>query len=155
MLTNAGQVNLGSLTISNVVTGLVSSDPAAVGVPTSVTVALGRSNVFFNVTVGNNLPIGSNVTAMVTATNAFATNVAMVTVLGNDPVSIQFGSVPLFIDTNSSFSLTLTALNADGTVQTNFNKTVTLVASGLQGPAPLANSNSGVFKLAEARQPSK
>jgi uncharacterized repeat protein (TIGR01451 family) len=149
VLTSAGQVNLGAITGSNVVTALVSSDPAALTVPASVTVTNGNSNVLFNVTVGNNLPIGADVSVVVTATNVFATNVAMITVLSNDPAYIQFGPAPAFIDTNSSFSLALTGMNADGTVQTNFNKVVTLAAAGLQGPVPLAGTNSGVFSLGQ------
>lgn len=145
VLTSVGQVNLGVVATSNVVTTLVSSDPAALAVPTNVTVTSGRSNILFNITVGNYLPIGLNVPVTVTATNVFSTNITSLLVLSNDPAYIQVGPVPPFIDTNSAFSLVLTAMNADGSVRSNFNKIVTLAASGPQGPLPLASSNSGVF----------
>lgn len=70
---------------------------------------------------------------------AFGTNAQV------SPPDIAFGPVPAVIDTNTSFDVTLTARNADGSVATNFNQEVTLTAVGLEGPLPLVPTNSEPF----------
>lgn len=61
------------------------------------------------------------------------------------PDHIRFASVPLITDTNSGFTVLITALNADGSVQSNFNGTLTLTAIGTEDALPLASTNSGNF----------
>lgn len=145
ILSNAGQINLGTLAVSNVVVSLQSSDTASLAVPASVTIPMGQSNAFFNLTVGDNLIAEGNRDVAVTAAASFFTNTPVVRVLDNDPDHIQFAAVPLVTDTNTGFFVQVTAVNADGSVQTNFNGNLSMVAEGIEGALPLASTNSGGF----------
>lgn len=145
VLTNAGQVNLGSVAASNTVVGLQSSDATLMGLPASVTILSGQSNAFFNVMAGDNLVADGTQLITASAITDFSTNATTITVLESDPDYIQFSAVPAITDTNTGFTITATAINADGSVQTNFNRSLTMIATALEGMMPLASTNSGAF----------
>ena len=149
VLTNAGQVVLAENATSNVVVKLQSSDLALLTLPTSVTILSGQSNVFFDITIGDNLIAEGNHSVTVTAATDFSTNETTILLIDNDPDHIQFAAVPSITDTNSGFAVQVKALNADGTVQTNFSARLTLTATGLEGPLPLATPDSGNFVLGQ------
>ncbi len=146
VLANAGRINLGGVAVSNVVVALQSTDPGSLVTPPSVTVLAGQSNALFDVTVPDNLVAESNRLVTVTATApGWATASNTVTVIDNDPVRIRFGPVNWLADTNTAFGVLLTAENADGSIQTNFHLSLTLVAEGLEGVLPLSPTNTGDF----------
>ena len=145
ILTNGGQVNLCATAASNIVVTLQSSDLASVALPASVTILSGQSNAFFNVTIGDNLIADGNRNVTITATTVFSTNATAVLVVDNDPDHIRFAAVPSIMDTNNGFFVLVTAVNADGSVQTNFNGSLAMIAQGLEGALLLATTNSGNF----------
>jgi uncharacterized repeat protein (TIGR01451 family) len=62
-----------------------------------------------------------------------------------DPHHIRFPAVPWVTDTNTGVGLLLRAENADGTLETNFNQSLTIVAEALEGTLPLEPTNTGNF----------
>ncbi len=143
---NAASLTLGGLAVTNMVVALASSLPSSLIVPTTVTIPAGQSNVLFSVTVPDNYVVESNRLVTVTATApGLPLASAAITVIDNDPDHIRFGPVPSLVDTNSEFGIQLTAENADGTVQTNFTLSLSLVAEGLEGRLTLEPTNTGNF----------
>ncbi len=145
-LTNAGKLSLGAVAASNIVWTLQSADTSALSVPGSIQVPTGGSNVFFNLIVGDNLIVDGDRLVSVTATAPnFPTLTNWVQLLDNDPDHIRFGAVPQFSDTNTAFGVLLRAEKADGSLQTNFNLSLNIVAEGLEGMLPLKPTNTSSF----------
>ena len=145
-LTNVGKVSLGGVAASNVTFTLQSGDPANLGVTASVTILNGQSNALFNLIVGDNLVVDGDRTVSVTATAPnFPSVTNAVKVLDNDPDHIRFGPLSPLSDTNTAFGVQLRAENADGSLQTNFNMSLTFVAESLEGVLPIDPTNSGNF----------
>ena len=88
---------------------------------------------------------GDRLVSMVASAPGFPVVTNVVKVNDNEPHHIRFGPVASLTDTNTSFGIQLTAEKADGTVQTNFNLSLTMVAEGIEGNLPLASTNSGTF----------
>ncbi|EEF59446.1 conserved repeat domain protein [Pedosphaera parvula Ellin514] len=145
-LTNAGKVTLGGIAVSNVTVAFQSSDQNSLIPPTNVTILAGQSNVFFNLGVGDNLIVdGDRFVGIAASAPGFTSVSNVVKVVDNDPHHIRFGSVLPLTDTNSVFGIQLTAQNADGSVQTNFNGRLSMIAEGLEGVLPVEPTNSGNF----------
>ena len=141
-LTNAGKITFAGAVSSNIVFSLQSSDPARLSAPGIVTVPAGGSNAAFNLVVGENFIADGDRQVTLTATNpAFSSAVAVVTVLDDDPDHIVFSAVTPIVDTNTGNGLTMTAVKADGTRQTNFNRSLTFFAQGIEGILPLVTTN--------------
>jgi uncharacterized repeat protein (TIGR01451 family) len=150
-ITNKGNLMLGVVASSNVNFALRSSDPTSLAVPANVTVAAGTSNTLFNLIVGDNLTVDGDRYVTLLATNTqFPLLSNRVQVLENDPDHIRFGPFPSLTDTNSGLGVMLTAENADGSVQTNFNLSLRIVAESLDGWLPLEPTNTGAFNQGRA-----
>ena len=145
VLTNGAQLALGFSASSNITVNLQSSDPSSIALPTSVTILSGQSNQFFNVSVGDNLFADGNRVITITATTDFSTNTTTSLVVDDDPDHLVFSAIPFLVQTNVAFAIQITAANADGSIQTNFNKSITLTATALEGLLPLTPTNTDSF----------
>jgi uncharacterized repeat protein (TIGR01451 family) len=145
-MTNAGKLTLGGITASNVSFALSFSDPSSVAGPATVTVLAGQSNALFNLLVGDNLVADGDRSVTVTANaDSFPQATNTVRVLDNDADHIRFAAVPSLVDTNTAVGLQMYAEKADGSMQTNFNLGLNMVAEGLEGLLPLDPTNTGNF----------
>lgn len=146
VLTNAGQLTLGGLAVSNLMVTLNSSLAQSLTVPTNVVILAGQSNAAFNLTVLDNLTVDADRVVVVTAAApGLATITNSMIVIDNDPFRIRFGVGPQMVDTNTAFGVQLTAETATGAVQTNFSLSVSFVAEGLDGTVTIQPTNSGNF----------
>ena len=145
-LTNAGKLFI-SPASSNVVFYLQSSDPTSLAVPATVTQAAGQTNVTFDLLVGDNSIADGDRLVTITASNpAFANAAAIVQVLDDDPDHIGFGMVSAIVDTNSGQGLMVKALKADGSMQTNFSRSLTIIAQGMEGVLPVTPTNVALYQ---------
>jgi uncharacterized repeat protein (TIGR01451 family) len=145
-LTNAGSITLSGVAASATFFALQSTDPASVTIPSGVTIPVGQSNAFFNITVGDNLVVDGDRLVEISATvSNVLTLTNVIKVMDNDPDHIRFGPVPSLTDTNTAFGVQLRAENADGSLQTNFNLSLTMMAEGLEGVLPVEPANTGNF----------
>lgn len=145
-LTNAGRLLAGPAN-SNMVFSVQSSDPASLAVPATVTLTSGQTNVAFDLAVGDNSITDGDRLVTITASNpAFTNAVAMVKVLDDDPDHIVFGAVSPIVETNSGQGLMIKAVRADGSLQTNFSRGLTIVAQGLEGVLPVTPTNVMLYQ---------
>src|ERR1035441_4586607 len=145
-LSNAGKL-FASPASSNVVFFLQSSDPASLTVPATVSLASGQTNVSFDLVAGDNSIADGDRLVTITASNpAFANAVANIKILDDDPDHIVFGAVSPLVDTNSGQGLMVKAVKADGSLQTNFSRGLTIVAQGLEGVLPVTPTNVVLYQ---------
>ncbi len=134
-LTNAGKVILGGITMSNVVITLQSANPALLVVPTNVLVLAGQSSALFDITLLDNAAYEPPRPVTISAVGpGFSAGACVVTVLDDDPHHFNFSTVASPQEATVPFSLSITALGADGTVVTNFGRSINVLAAGLSGP---------------------
>ncbi len=146
VVTNAGNFRLGVTAASNVVVTLTSSDPTLISVPETATVSAGKTNVMFDLTVGENSTVAaSQRVTIVASAPGFGTVSNSLDVWENDADHVRFSSVGWVQVTNGPIGVLLTAEDAGGNRLSNFHGQVTLSAVGLEGALPLDTTNSGSF----------
>ncbi len=131
-LTNAAKVGITTAASSNTVVSLSSGNPL-ITIPAEVMIPANSSNAFFDIVVGDDLLVEPDRPFQLTAIVNGSTASADIILKDNDPYRIQFGPLPAFVDTNTSYVLQLTALNQDGSVQTNFSLRLSLLAEDRDG----------------------
>jgi uncharacterized repeat protein (TIGR01451 family) len=146
VLTNGGRVHVGGLAVSNLTINLASSSPGLAVVPTNVTISAGQSNVFFNLSLVDNLISESSRTVNIIATSPGSAAVTNVIIVWDDDVHhfrFSFVNSPQY--TNTAFSITVWAENMVGVAVTNFKQSITVSATALDGSRPVEPSTVGPF----------
>ncbi len=145
-LVSVGKVQLAGIAVSNLTVALSSSLPGLVSVASNITVNAGQSNASFDLTlVDNAIYEPSRVVVISAAIAGFTPGSNMVTVLDDDAHHFGFSTISSPQVTTTPFNLTVTAMNSDGTVVTNFRQSVTLLASSLNGILPVEPAIIGPF----------
>jgi len=145
-VTNAGNVTLGGITVSNLVITLSSSQTTLISVPASITVAAGQSNAFFDVTVIDNSNYDPPRTVTITASaQGFTPGGNSLIVFDDDPDHFEFTAVSSPQTAATPFALAVTALGPDGTTVTNYKGSPSLAATALEGNLSPAPATVGPF----------
>lgn len=136
--THTATITVHSPVALDTVFNLESGDTNRLWVPPTATVLAGQTNAAFHFLVLDNRTAGDSTEVAIAArspTGGAVTNYLRIT--DDDPSRIRFGPLPIFLETNAPVSLSLTAENEDGSVQTNFNARVTISAYGTAGSVSL------------------
>lgn len=138
-----GQVSItGTLPTALVVT-LNNSNPAALTMPTSVTIPAGQTVVTFSATAAENTLTDGAKTANVTASAATFTSAAQtVTIADNDVHHFAFSTIASPRNGLVPFSITLTAQDVNNVTVATFNGTATLTAAGDGGAVTIAPTSA-------------
>jgi hypothetical protein len=130
-----GQVSLSGSISTTLVVSLQCSDTSEIMVPTTVKISAGRSSASFPITVADDGLIDGSQPVVITATaDTFTGGSGNLVVEDNDPHHFSFSVISGTQVKNGSFLATITALNADNSVMTNFTGPVSLSGIGVAGP---------------------
>jgi len=144
--TNAGQVRLGGIAASNVVVALTSTDSSSLGLPASVTIPTGASNVTFDLNFPDNaLTDGTRTIGVAASAPGFLNGTNALTVFDNDPHHVTFSAIATPQYLGSNFTVTVTVEDFSGRRVTNFNGTLALASASLNGPVPITPATIGPF----------
>jgi len=145
---SGASVSISGTRSTDLVVALSSSDPGSLTVPATVTIVAGKTLASFSMTTIDNAVADGDRSVTVTATaENFTTGQAAIPVLDNEMDHFSISSIPNQENVNSSFKVTITALNAAGNVVTGFTGTLALSASGgaMVSPATTGNFVAGVW----------
>ncbi|MGC3988231.1 MAG: Calx-beta domain-containing protein [Chthoniobacteraceae bacterium] len=149
----AGTVSGGAVSISgtlstDLVVSLSSSDTSSLTVPTSVTIPAGKTFASFQVTAIDNSVVDGTRQVTVTGTaSSFTQGQAAISVLDNEVDHFSISTIGSPQAINSSFPVTITALDANGNTVAGFTDNLALTASGgvTMTPATTGNFVGGVW----------
>ena len=127
--TNAGQLRLQGLLLTNLVVALATSDSTKLTVPATVTVPAGQSNVSFDVTIVDNaLTDGTKSVVVLAEAPGFRSASGVVSVADNDVHHYQFSALDSPQTIGVGFPLTLVAADVNGLRLNLFTNWVNLQA---------------------------
>ncbi len=127
--TNAGQVRLGGVAVSNVVVALTSTAAGSLGVPASVTIPTGASNVTFDLNFPDNaLTDGTRTIGVAASAPGFLNGTNALTVFDNDPHHVTFSGIATPQYLGSNFTVTVTVEDISGRRLTNIAGIIPITA---------------------------
>jgi uncharacterized repeat protein (TIGR01451 family) len=146
LLSGAGHLRLGGLTVTNRVVTLLSSDTNKLVVPEFVIVFAGQSNAVFDLAFVDDPRSDGPVRVAVTAqSEGLANGQATVIVRDNEVHGFVFGEISSPQTAGVPFLVSVTAVDIATNRITGFTNAVALRAAGPEGPLPALPTHTGAF----------
>lgn len=146
-----GQCTIPGTLPTNLVIALSSSDTTEITLPVSATILAGQTSVTFAINVVDDvITDGAQAVTLSAAASAFTGTTSPVTVLDNDVASYSIGAITGAQPVDAPIPITVTALDINGLVITNFTGYVAITGAGSAGgiaisPSVLSGFANGVW----------
>ena len=141
-----GLITLGGTLPADLVVTLVSSDPARLTVPATVTIPAGDTIASFILDAPDDTATNGGASVTVTGSAPdLSSATRSISVIDDDLHHFVFGDIPSPQATRVPLTVTITAFNIDGIQLTNHTGSVTLSAAGANGPVDLTPATASPF----------
>ena len=141
-----GLITLGGTLPADLVVTLVSSDPARLTVPATVTIPAGDTSASFILDAPDDTSTNGGASVTVTASAPdLSSATRSISVIDDDLHHFVFADIPSPQATRVPLTVTITAFNIDGIQLTNHTGSVTLSAAGANGPVDLTPATASPF----------
>ncbi len=151
MLLNGGSVTVDAAQPTDVQINLASSNTNKVIVPSSVTITAGTTSSVFNVwIVNNNIPDGTQIATVTATATGFASGSGSITVKDNLVYQFGISNVASPQSAGTPFSVSVAAMDINGSTITVYRMAITLSAAGDGGtdsvqPTSISSWTNGVW----------